>query len=120
MESVEIHRSTNEAPKQGQAPDVSTLAAQAEAVSDIYAERFDIHRDATWYLAKLTEEMGELQAAYLAAQGGQRGQVSSEDARQNLEDEAADLFGFLLVFAQWQGIDLADAFSKKWGHHLQE
>ncbi|WP_283426505.1 hypothetical protein [Shimia sagamensis] len=86
---------------------------------DLYAERFGIDRDATWYLAKLTEELGELQAAYLATKGAQRGAVSDDAARQNLEDESADLFGFLLVFAEWQGIDLADAFANKWGRHFQ-
>ncbi len=99
-------------------PELGTLVQQASTVCDLYAERFGIDRDATWYLAKLTEELGELQAAYLATKGAQRGAVSENVARQNLEDEAADLFGFLLVFAEWQGIDLADAFANKWGRHL--
>jgi NTP pyrophosphatase (non-canonical NTP hydrolase) len=100
--------------------DVRKLTHQAAAVSDIYAARFGIHRDAAWYLAKMTEEMGELQAAYLATQGAQRGKMASTEARQNLIDEAADLFGFLMVFADWQGIDLAEAFSTKWGRYLPD
>ncbi|WP_299426738.1 hypothetical protein [uncultured Shimia sp.] len=100
--------------------DVRALTRQAAAVSDIYAARFGIHRDAAWYLAKMTEELGELQAAYLATQGAQRGEVALTEARQNLIDEAADLFGFLMVFANWQGIDLADAFAAKWGRYLPD
>ncbi len=100
--------------------DVRKLTHQAAAVSDIYAARFGIDRDATWYLAKMTEELGELQAAYLATQGAQRGEVALTEARQNLIDEAADLFGFLMVFADWQGIDLADGFSAKWGRYLPD
>ena len=98
--------------------DVGTLSKQAAEVSDIYAARFGIHRDATWYLAKMTEELGELQSAYLATQGAQRGDLSAEEARQNLTDETADLFGFLMVFADWQGIDLVEAFAAKWGRYL--
>lgn len=100
--------------------DVRRLTKQAAAVSDIYAARFGIHRDATWYLAKLTEELGELQSAYLATQGAQRGALTEAEARQNLIDETADLFGFLMVFADWQGIDLADAFAAKWGRYLPD
>ncbi|MBO6898729.1 MAG: hypothetical protein JJ868_15250 [Shimia sp.] len=100
--------------------DVRKLTHQAAAVSDIYAARFGTDRDATWYLAKMTEELGELQAAYLATQGAQRGEVTLTEARQNLIDEAADLFGFLMIFADWQGIDLADAFLAKWGRYLPD
>lgn len=100
--------------------DLRRLTDQAAAVSDIYAARFGIDRDATWYLAKMTEELGELQSAYLATQGAQRGALSQADARQNLVDETADLFGFLMVFADWQGIDLADAFTAKWGRYLPD
>lgn len=100
--------------------DVRKLTHQAAAVSEIYAARFGIDRDATWYLAKLTEELGELQAAFLATEGEQRGQVTSTEARQNLMDETADLFDFLMVFADWQGIDLAKAFSAKWGRYLPD
>ena len=100
--------------------DVRKLTKQAAAVSDIYAERFNIDRDATWYLAKMTEELGELQSAYLATQGAQRDALPQADARQNLIDETADLFGFLMVFADWQGIDLAEAFAAKWGRYLPE
>jgi len=97
------------------------LTKQAAAVSDIYAARFDIDRDATWYLAKMTEELGELQSAYLAIQGAQRSALPQSEARQNLIEETADLFGFLMVFADWQGIDLADAFAAKWGcYHSDE
>ena len=100
--------------------DVRKLTHQAAAVSDIYAARFGIDRDATWYLAKMTEELGELQEAYLATQGAQRGDVALTEARQNLIDEAADLFGFLMVFADWQGIDLPDGFWAKWGRYLPD
>jgi len=37
----------------------------------------------------------------------------------DLEDELADLFGFLLLFARWQGVDLGAALDKKWGAYLR-
>ena len=106
--------------KQAPERDVDALTKQAAAVSDIYAARFGINRDATWYLAKLTEELGEMQSAYLATQGAQRRAPSQAEARQHLIDETADLFGFLMVFAEWQDIDLAAAFAAKWGRYLSD
>ena len=84
------------------------------AVSDIYVERFDITRDDSWYLGKLTEELGEVASAMLKARGKGRG----ESAPEALEQELADLFGFLLIFAAREGVDLDAALRKKWGQYL--
>lgn len=40
--------------------DVDRLTEEVEAVSQIYALRYEIERDATWFLLKLQEEVGEL------------------------------------------------------------
>lgn len=88
----------------------------AALVGAIYAGRFGIDRDPAFYLGKLTEEMGEMTAAWLKLNGRARG----EGSRAALEDEAADVLGFLLVFADWQGIDLTAAFARKWGQYLPE
>ncbi|MCV6586805.1 MAG: hypothetical protein OIF47_14835 [Marinibacterium sp.] len=95
--------------------DIDDLTRMVRAVSDIYADRFDIDRDATWYLAKLTEELGELTAAYL----NRAGQGRRDGTPQALEHEVADLLAFVLLFAQWQGIDPADALHAKWGAYLE-
>lgn len=96
--------------------DIDGLSDMAQAVSDIYAARFGIDRDAAWYLAKLTEEAGELQAAWLKTNGRGRG----EGTRAALEDEAADLLAMVLLFARWQDIDLPAAMARKWGRYLPE
>ena len=83
-------------------------------VADLYAERFQIDRDPAWYLGKMSEELGEVNAAYLKSVGQGRG----EGSRGDLEDEVADLFGFVLLFADWQGIDVATALQRKWGSYL--
>lgn len=94
--------------------DLSELQSLAARVSDVYAERFDVTRDAAFYLGKLTEELGEVHAAYLKTSGRSRGSAEPNE----LADELADLFGFLLLFADWQGIDLETAFRRKWGQYL--
>lgn len=100
------------------AAEPSTSLAQltdlARAVSDIYAERFDIKRDPAWYLGKMSEELGEVSAAYLKCAGQGRGKGS----RRDLEDELADLLGFVLLFADWQRIDAGAALQRKWGAYL--
>lgn len=90
------------------------LTDLARAVSDIYAERFDIKRDPVWYLGKMSEELGEVTAAYLKLQGQGRG----SGTRRDLEDELGDLLGFVLLFADWQGVDIGPALERKWGGYL--
>lgn len=98
---------------------VDELQHLARQVSDIYAERFGVERDATWYLGKLSEELGEVTAAYLKLNGQGRTAEAPEVLRRNLEDELGDLFGFLLLFAEWQGVDLPAALVAKWGKYLE-
>ncbi|MEZ5796158.1 MAG: hypothetical protein R3D63_00845 [Paracoccaceae bacterium] len=88
----------------------------AAAVGGSYAARFGLERDAAFHLGKLTEDLGELQAAWLKLNGRARGQGS----REAVEDEAADVLGFLLLFCDWQGLDLEAAFRRKWAAHLSE
>lgn len=100
-------------------PRLTDLQRDAAKVGQIYAESFGIDRDAAFYLGKLTEELGELTAATLQSTGRARGaEQDPEVLRRNIEDEAADLLGFLLLFADWQGIDLGAAFDRKWGRYL--
>jgi NTP pyrophosphatase (non-canonical NTP hydrolase) len=94
---------------------LSDLSALAREVSAIYAERFEIDRDATWYLGKLSEELGEVSAAYFNLVG----QGRTDGTRAALEDEVADLLAFVLLFADWQGIDPAAAMRRKWGKYVE-
>lgn len=100
---------------QEQARDLTALTDLARDVAEIYAQRFGIERDPAWYLGKMTEELGEVTSAYLKLSGRGRGEASRSD----LEDEVADLLGFLLLFADWQGIDAEAALRRKWGSYLR-
>ena len=78
--------------------------------------RFDAPKDAGFALHKLAEEMGEMTGAWLQLYGQGRGTANRED----LADELADVLGFLLVFADREGIDPAEALIRKWGRHLPD
>ena len=93
--------------------------ALAARIGDLYVEQVGVIRDDLWHIAKLSEELGELNAAWLSANGRGRDRgLSASELEQAVADEAADLFGFLLLFAQRNGIDLAQALERKWGRYL--
>lgn len=98
---------------------LSELEQGVAAVSDVYAKRFDIERDGAWYLAKLTEELGELTAADLKCNGKARTSgETAEERKQALAEEAADLFAHLLLFCRDREIDLEEAVTGKWLKYL--
>jgi NTP pyrophosphatase (non-canonical NTP hydrolase) len=95
--------------------DLAELSDRAERVSHVYAVRCDIRRDDDWFVLKLQEEAGELVAEYLRGTGrGRVGERTPEAIRQALEDETADLFAQLLLFARHNDIDLEAALQRKW------
>ncbi|MEM9635486.1 MAG: pyrophosphatase [Pseudomonadota bacterium] len=98
---------------------LSQIKQDVLAVSDIYAERFQVERDRSWYLAKLTEELGELTAADLKCSGNARSSGKSEqDLEEDLANEAADLFAHILLFCSDRSIDLEKALKRKWLKYL--
>lgn len=104
-----------DASQESGAQDLAALTDLVREVGDLYAARFDIRRDPAWYLGKMSEELGEVSAAYLKLQGQGRGAAS----RRDLEDELGDLLGFVLLFADWQGVDIGAALRRKWGGYLE-
>ncbi len=105
-----------------EAPDpLAGLTVLALQVGALYRENFAIAADDLWHLAKLTEELGELNAAWLSAHGRGRARGLDQAAlARAVEDEAADLLGFLLLFAARNRIDLSAALQRKWGAYLPE
>ncbi|MEM7521894.1 MAG: MazG nucleotide pyrophosphohydrolase domain-containing protein, partial [Pseudomonadota bacterium] len=70
-------------------------------------------------LAKLSEEVGELNAAYLSATGRGRARGKSPtELKDAVEDELADVLAQVLLFADAQGIDMARAVARKWGKYM--
>ncbi|GAA3600138.1 MazG nucleotide pyrophosphohydrolase domain-containing protein [Kineosporia mesophila] len=95
--------------------DLRSLTASLEQVSQGYAQRFGIERDAAWFLLKLQEELGELTQAYLAVSGQNRSRDKTPgQLREGLEDELADVLAHVLILAHHHGIDPELAVRRKW------
>jgi len=89
---------------------LSEVAASAERISDIYAEKHGVRRDDDWYLIKLQEELGELAQAHLRLSCRGRGDASEYDRA----DEAADVLCQVLLYCRRFGIDPDAAVRRKW------
>ncbi|MGQ4598357.1 MazG nucleotide pyrophosphohydrolase domain-containing protein [Nocardia sp. R6R-6] len=91
------------------------LTGRVEAVSAAYADKFDITRDATWFLLKLQEEIGELTQAFLMRTGQARDKGRTrEQVEGDFRDELADVLCQTLLLAHHHGIDLERAVADKW------
>lgn len=98
---------------------ISALSAKVGRVSDIYAERCDIKRDDDWYVLKLVEELGELNAEYLRLTGrGRKKDKSMQEIKSDLGAECADVLAHLLLFANHNKIDLEQELREKWFVYL--
>jgi NTP pyrophosphatase (non-canonical NTP hydrolase) len=95
--------------------DLEHVSAEVEQVSQIYAEKFGIERDATWFLLKLQEEVGELTQSYLMLTGNARAKGKSpEEIQAEFHKEVADVFCHTLLLARFYGIDLEKEVEEKW------
>lgn len=94
---------------------LSQLSQELEQVSQLYAEKFNIERDATWFVLKLQEEVGELTQSYLMYSGKARTKGKSpEEILSDFHKEVADVFCQTLLLARFYGIDLEKEIEKKW------
>ncbi|GAA1940234.1 MazG nucleotide pyrophosphohydrolase domain-containing protein [Microbacterium aoyamense] len=91
--------------------DLAGLQREVEAISALYARRFDIDRTDDWLLLKLNEEVGELTQAYLARTGQAR---RTDASPEHFDDEIADVLAHLLLIAERFGVDVAAAMERKW------
>src|SRR5258708_1128338 len=95
--------------------DVEAVSQAVEHVSQIYAEKFGIERDATWFILKLQEEMGELIQSYLMLAGKARSKGKSpEEIRSEFNQEVGDVFCHTLLLARFYDIDLEKVVEEKW------
>lgn len=101
---------------------LAELTQKIVRVSDTYAQRCDIARDDDWYLIKIGEELGELNAAYLRMTNrGRFDAARTPDKVQTaLSDEVADVFAQIVLFAQHNKIDIEAALAQKWFKYLPQ
>lgn len=94
---------------------LAALAARFEEASQRYAQLYGVERDDDWFVLKMQEELGELTQAWIKRTGRGRPSPSTDvQHTRNLEDEAADLLGHVLLFAHRHGLDLSAAIERKW------
>ncbi len=95
--------------------DIKQLSEEVEHISQIYAEKYAIERDATWFILKLQEEVGELIQSYLMLSGKARAKgKSAEEIQAEFHKEVADVFCQTLLLARFYGIDLEKEVEDKW------
>lgn len=102
--------------------DLSQLIEKVKSVAERYQRDFpEVKADRDWYPFKVTEEWGECMQAYLMLtdRGRQKGKTK-EEIKAMFSDEFADALGFLLLFAENEGIDPAEALERKWFKHLKK
>ena len=99
---------------------LKTLTEKAKTIMTMYGEEFpEVQVDRDYYPFKISEEWGECMQAYLmyTDRGRQKGKTK-EDIKEMFEQEIGDVFGFLLLFAEREGVDLEQALEKKWFKRL--
>lgn len=81
----------------------------------------DVKIDRDYLPFKIAEEFGELTQTYLMLtdRGRQKGK-SKEQIQEMMRDEFADMFAYLLLFAEDEGIDPAEALEKKWFKYIEK
>ena len=95
--------------------DIKTLTDEVEKVSLKYTMTFSIERDASWFVLKLQEELGELIQSYLMMTGKARTKgKSEEEIRSDFEKELADVFSHVLLLAKHYDIDVEKVVEDKW------
>ncbi len=102
------------------ASNIQDLTTKVRQVMDKYKQEFpDVVVDRDYYSFKVTEEWGECIQAYLmfTDRGRQKGK-SKDEIKAMLEEEFADVLGFLLLFAESEKVDLVKALEKKWFSRL--
>jgi NTP pyrophosphatase (non-canonical NTP hydrolase) len=94
---------------------------KAKIIMQMYKQEYpEVIVDRDYYPFKLTEEWGECLQAYLMLtdRGRQKGQ-SKEEIRELLKNEIGDVLGFLILFADSEGIDIQAALEDKWFSRLK-
>lgn len=95
---------------------------KAKLVKKKYKKEYpDVKMDRDYLPFKITEEWGECLQTYLMLtdRGRQKGKTKKE-IKKMFEEEMADVFAYLLLFADAEGVDPIDAIDKKWFAYLRK
>jgi NTP pyrophosphatase (non-canonical NTP hydrolase) len=101
---------------------LTELVERAKKVQAQYKVEYpDVKMDRDYIPFKITEEWGECMQVYLMLtdRGRQKGKTKAE-IQEMLSHEFADVFAYLLLFADSEGIDPVKALNEKWFSHLEK
>jgi len=99
---------------------LSEVTRKARLVMEKYQKDFpDVRMDRDYLPFKISEEWGECLKTYLMLtdRGRQKGKSKAE-IKELFAEELADVFAYLLLFAEEEGIDPIEAVEKKWFSYL--
>lgn len=95
------------------------LTKKVLLVSQQYEKNCGIIRNEDWYILKIQEELGELTQNYLSyTLRGRNRNLSQQELKINMSKELADIFGQVLLFADYHNIDLQKSMEDKWFSYL--
>ncbi len=97
------------------------ITEKVKKVMEKYKKDFpDVKMDRDYLPFKITEEWGECLQTYLMLtdRGRQKGKTK-EEIKEMLSNEFADMFSYLLLFAESEGIDPTKAIADKWLAYLK-
>jgi NTP pyrophosphatase (non-canonical NTP hydrolase) len=100
---------------------IQQLTKRANAVMRDYKRRYpDVKIDRDYLPFKITEEWGECLQVYLMLtnRGRQKGKKRKE-IQKLFSEEFADVFAFLLLFADKENVDIVESMTKKWFKYLK-
>jgi len=101
---------------------IKDLTEKAERVIELYKKEYpDVKMDRDYFPFKISEEWGECLQTYLMLtdRGRQKGK-SKEEIKDMFGKEIADVFGYLLIFAQKENIDIVKELESKWFAYLKK
>lgn len=100
---------------------IDDLSTRIERVSYDYEQTHGIERSSDWFMLKLHEELGELTQAYLQLKGQARDKGhTKEQLELTIQEEVADVFAHIVLFARHNGVDIESALAAKWFKYLPE
>lgn len=95
--------------------DLAALAKRFDTALLGYCAQNGFERDSDWVMLKLLEEVGELTQVWNRLTGrGRPGAADREALLHDLESEAADVLGMVLLLSHQHGMDLPAAIARKW------
>lgn len=101
--------------------ELQIITDKAKEVMKRYKKDFpDVKMGRDYIPFKITEEWGECLQVYLMLtnRGRQKGK-SKKEIKELLSQEFADVFAYLLLFAENEGIDPLKAITEKWFSYLK-